>query len=216
MRPIRSSGLIDRVVQQRDARVFVIAVEGERGGEEHVYFTGLEERRLVDRKRVKLVSLTADPEFHDSAPAHVLARADEHCKRFRMRDGLDQLWLVFDVDTWKEEMLASVAREALQRGYHLAVSNPCFEIWLVLHETDDLAFLSGYGPPKRSEATKRHLRELRAQGSRIITSEHIWQARLRACELDSDARERWPMSTGTHVYRLIDALADAQALRQAP
>lgn len=212
MKSAASGGLLDRTVQQRDARVFVIAVEGEEDGEECVYFTALEEQWLVDRRRVKILPLAADPALHDSAPTQVLARLDEHCRRHRIREEFDQLWLVFDVDTWKEGMLSSVAQEALQRGYRLAVSNPCFELWLVLHGTDDLSFLSGFGPPKRSGETKSHLRRLRAQGACAITSDGIWQARARACGLDRNPRERWPTSTGTHIYRLIDALADARAL----
>ena len=214
MKPARSSGLLDRTVQQRDARLFVIAVEGEGSGEEFRYFSELERLRLVDRKRLKLLLLTADPERHHSAPAHVLERLDEHCQRHKMRQQYDQHWLVLDVDSWSERTLADVTQKGIQRGYRLAISNPCFELWLLLHETDELGFLARYGPTKRSNATKRRVGELRTQGALALSRDTIWLARARAFALDPGTGERWPAATGTHMFRLIDALADAGALKR--
>lgn len=214
MRPAARSGLLDRAIQQRDARLFVIAVEGEPTGAEHAYFTELELRRLVDRKRVKLILLPADPARHDSAPGQVLARLDAHCQRHKMREQYDELWLVLDVDAWHSATLASVAQDALQRRYRLAVSNPCFELWLLLHETDELQFLATHEPRQRSGAMKRRLGELRVKGPQPATLERIWAARARAQRLDDRPAERWPSGTGSHVYKLVDALADAGALRR--
>lgn len=212
MKPAASHGLLDRTIQRRDARLFVIAIEGEPTGAEHAYFAELELRRLVDRRRVKLILLPADPALHDSAPGQVLARLDAHCQRHKMRERYDELWLVLDVDSWRSATLASVAQDALQRRYKLAVSNPCFEMWLLLHETDELQFLAAHEPKQRSGAMKRRLGELRAQGKQLITLERIWLARARAQRLDDKPGERWPGKPGTHVYKLMDALADADAL----
>lgn len=48
-------------------------------------------------------------------------------------DEFDQVWCVIDVDEFK---LDDVARIAAERGVRLAVSNPCFELWLLLHYCD--------------------------------------------------------------------------------
>lgn len=46
-------------------------------------------------------------------------------------DGYDEVWCVFDVDEFPDVTAAvEVARRA---NIHLAISNPCFEFWLLLH-----------------------------------------------------------------------------------
>ena len=49
----------------------------------------------------------------------------------------DELWLVIDRDRWTDAMLSHVAKECAQDDYlHVALSNPCFELWLLLHLVD--------------------------------------------------------------------------------
>lgn len=52
----------------------------------------------------------------------------------------DQLWCVFDVD--QHERLAEALSDAQNSEVNIAVSNPCFELWLVLHIQDQHAFIS--------------------------------------------------------------------------
>lgn len=211
MKKKSTSGLLVRPTQRRDAWLFVLALEGEEAGSEFKYFRALEGSAL-DGARVRLHPLPADPDVHDSAPEKVLARLRGFLAKYEPRTDRDQFWLVLDVDTWPVEALGAVAQEAARAGYRLAVSNPCFELWLVLHETDDLGFLSGFGPSKRSGVTKRRIGELCPQGIVDVAPAKLWAARARAHALDARSDERWPNDTGTHVYRLIDALADAGAL----
>lgn len=46
----------------------------------------------------------------------------------------DEIWCVFDVD--EHEDVNSAVAEARDSGIKTAVSNPCFELWLVLHVED--------------------------------------------------------------------------------
>jgi hypothetical protein len=46
----------------------------------------------------------------------------------------DEVWCVFDVD--RHARLDAARTLAASAGVHLAVSNPCFELWLLLHFTD--------------------------------------------------------------------------------
>ncbi len=72
----------------------------------------------------------------------------------------DEVWCVFDVD--EHPKLSEAKDQAQANGIHLAISNPCFELWLVLHFADQRAhierhrlqrlceeFMPGYGksPP---------------------------------------------------------------------
>lgn len=46
----------------------------------------------------------------------------------------DSVWCVFDVDN--HPYLAEACEKARLHGIHLAISNPCFELWLLLHFRD--------------------------------------------------------------------------------
>ena len=114
---------LDRNIDHRaDTSLIVIATEGEKT--EKQYFETFKYRRV----QVKVEAT----EKGKSSPAHVLERLDAYVKEFVIGDG-DELWLAIDVDRWEKRMLAEVTREAVQKGFSLAVSNPCFELWLLLH-----------------------------------------------------------------------------------
>lgn len=51
----------------------------------------------------------------------------------------DEVWCVFDVDQHRNlKHAVSLARE---HGIHLAISNPCIELWFLLHYEDQTAFI---------------------------------------------------------------------------
>ena len=45
----------------------------------------------------------------------------------------DSIWCVFDRDDNSNEVLLRAKQSAQKEGYHLAYSNPSFELWLLLH-----------------------------------------------------------------------------------
>jgi hypothetical protein len=64
----------------------------------------------------------------------------------------DEVWCVFDVD--EHARLDEARRTADASGVRLAISNPCFELWLLLHFTDQTATLSRQ---RASGLLKKHL-----------------------------------------------------------
>lgn len=84
------------------------------------------------------------------APAQVVAYAIGYAKGREF----DEVWCVFDVDSFD---LTDAARTARAAGVRLAVSNPCFELWLLLHHEDCRAHLTGY--PQVAQRLRRHLPE---------------------------------------------------------
>ncbi|WP_260190831.1 RloB family protein [Actinophytocola gossypii] len=57
-------------------------------------------------------------------------------------DEVDECWCVFDVEWPKQHPnLMRAIRLAQEHGIRLAISNPCFELWLILHLEDQTAFL---------------------------------------------------------------------------
>ena len=66
----------------------------------------------------------------------MLDRLDEYSKEYDLTRE-DERWLMLDTDHWVESShvpnFAHVCAEAPKKGFQLAHSNPCFEIWLLLH-----------------------------------------------------------------------------------
>ena len=136
----------------RDATLFVIASEGV--VTEPDYFNGLKVRWQSPRIHVEVLTRS---EVEQSSPEHVLRTLNEFARSYRFRAG-DQLWLVIDRDSWKPRTIASVARECENRNYKLAVSNPCFELWLLLHFED----VPNQSPERRQELFRKPQRSAQA------------------------------------------------------
>lgn len=51
----------------------------------------------------------------------------------------DEVWCVFDVD--EHPRLAEAKQQALANGLDVAISNPCFELWALLHFQDQNAHI---------------------------------------------------------------------------
>jgi hypothetical protein len=53
----------------------------------------------------------------------------------------DEVWCVFDVD--RHTRLPDAVQQADALAINLAISNPCFEIWLLVHFRDQWAYIDG-------------------------------------------------------------------------
>jgi hypothetical protein len=81
------------------------------------------------------------------APKKVVERAVElkrEAERLARRsrdlnDRYDEVWCVFDVD--EHPLLAEAKQQALANGLDVAISNPCFELWVLLHFQDQSAHI---------------------------------------------------------------------------
>lgn len=200
----------------RDARIIAIAVEGEETGEEFRYFSRLREL-LVNDHRFIVELLPTPADTHESSPDAVIRRLDAYASVNALKPEIDALWLVFDIDAWPEAMLGSVAQLALQKRYRLAISNPCFELWLLLHlETLDLEPSSWPdNPRKRSQEAKRLVSQHRQEiAIESLTPSMVHRAAIRTERLLPPAPpgQRWPSFPGTHVHLIIFELRDAQLL----
>ena len=69
-----------------------------------------------------------------SDPGHVVSGAVR--RKRDSEDGpvsYDEIWCVFDADDISAETLESAMDRARSEGIWVALSNPCFELWLLLH-----------------------------------------------------------------------------------
>ena len=167
----------------------------------------MQERELIDRSRIHVVVIPTPREEGTSAPKHVLARLDAFASRYRLVEGLDELWLVIDVDRWPEQQLSEVAQESAQKRFYLAVSSPCFELWLLLHVTADVATV------RTCDDCDRELRRLLGSYNKsnldvtfFGTRAAIESAIARGRALDSTASDRLPRAIGSHLHRLASRL----------
>jgi RloB-like protein len=89
------------------------------------------------------VRLVVRPEV--GAPSQLV----EHAAKLwqRDKDGFDEVWCVFDVDEFGDD-IATAVTIARRAKILLAISNPCFEFWLLLHFCDHTAWLNGAAAAK--------------------------------------------------------------------
>ena len=116
----------------RDARLFIIACEGAKREKE--YF----EKLFPNTRRLKIEILSPKDEIGDnraySSPKKVLERVVKFIEKDNVNiETGDKLWFVLDIDRWKYETFHYVQKECEKNGWKLALSNPCFEVWLWLH-----------------------------------------------------------------------------------
>ena len=115
--------------QVRDASLVVIASEDRYAVRQYFEF--------FRSTRIQFLVLETNDGL--SSPQHVLDRLTGYINDYQIGDG-DQLWLVLDTDHWIDAghiaNLTEVIRECKQKDIRVAISNPCFDLWLLLHFTD--------------------------------------------------------------------------------
>jgi hypothetical protein len=142
--------------------------------------------------------------------------ADENARRERDDNLLfEEVWCVFDVD---EHPHISEARAfAISIGLRIAMSNPCFELWLLLHLRDSP------GPQHR-----HHLQRMLSERMSAVESKHVdfellvdgYEDAVRRSELlerdaiEANERGRNPSTEVHHLTNSIDQ--DGFANRIAP
>ena len=167
---------------------------------------------MFQSSRVEVVVLPTSEDGR-SSPPDVLNRLDLYRERYDLGPQ-DQLWLMIDVDGWHaQNKLADVCREAKQCGIRLAVSNPCFELWLWVHHAEaEAAFVDSEGREKQKCKTiEDKLRQQLGSYSKSNLDVTPYMPRVedavrRAKALDVDADALWPAQPGTHVYKVIAGL----------
>ncbi|NUW37702.1 RloB domain-containing protein [Nonomuraea sp. SMC257] len=110
---------------RREKPRILIVTEGE--NTEPQYFNGL--ARELRASGVEVFRLQVEGIGRD--PGRVVRRAAAARADAQPDDEYDHVWCVVDVD--EHETLAAALRTAERLGIQVAVSNPCFEIWILWH-----------------------------------------------------------------------------------
>jgi hypothetical protein len=100
-------------------------------------------RREPAIREVAAVDIQIDADSAGFKPLGLVQKAIAARRKSAREQGeIDEFWCVFDVE-WPENHpgLKDAAALAADNGIRLAVSNPCFELWLSLHFIDHDAWL---------------------------------------------------------------------------
>lgn len=189
----------------RDSRIIAIACEGLREAE---YF-----RTLVGKsQRLKLVLLEPKDAEQDkiqrSSPKWMKDRAAKFIDEVGLfgKNEDDELWFVLDIDHWEKSILHEISKDCkVNLNWSMALSNPCFEVWLYAH----------IGNPKELEIKKgRDLKTLLHKdykgGYQVeLFIKMIENAIVLSKNNDSDFNSDFPNLMETKVYRLAESIINS-------
>ncbi|MEU2675275.1 RloB family protein [Streptomyces sp. NPDC007107] len=96
---------------------------------ERLYINGL--RKTLRRHPIQIESGSTNGE-----PLGLVRSAVKRANEMRAGDAYDSVWCLFDVETPPHGSLAPALTLASKHNIKCAVSNPCFELWLMLHSVD--------------------------------------------------------------------------------
>jgi hypothetical protein len=199
--PQRRSSLRRTRPQREPRKRFLLFCEGE--VTEPLYFVGW--RRFL---RNRLIEIEISPEGGD--PLRLVRRAvsmKEAAQRAAERERdqnllYDEIWCVVDVDN--HERLNDARRVAEQHQINLAVSEPCFELWGLLHFQDQWAYIECSAV---QDALREHLPYYEKRLDFDAIRPAYGQARGRAIALDERrVRNDGGSNPSTNVWQLVDSL----------
>lgn len=152
----RRTGRIGRRGSRREPKVqFTLFCEGR--NTEPAYFSAVKKVCTgalvsIESRRGVGVPITIAQEALEFARSEGLARGSRR-RRNLFEEG-DEVWAVFDRD--EHERYEEAVNLCEANGIGVARSNPCFEIWLILHEQD-------YDRPDDRHQAQRELERLRPE-----------------------------------------------------
>ena len=197
----------------RSARLVVIAGEGRYT--ESIYFNAVKNELRAPNVHVEVLDRNSD----ESSPESVHRQVAVFIRPYNI-ENYDELWLVIDRDRWQERMLSQVAQLCAQNSHlHFCMSNPCFELWLLLHledveqyddETKNALLLN---KKNKSGVTwlKKRMKDLlgsyaESNYDALSLIPYTSVAMDRARRLDNNPQDRWPQSIGSRVYLLMESI----------
>lgn len=187
----------------RDDRLFIVACDDTYAPRQYFEFY-----------RVPRVQVHVVPTIDGTSVAeHVLTRllGFEH-------EDYDELWMVIDIDHCAQgnhiKSLLAAITQARKSGVNIAVSKPCFELWLLLHHVEEaavrgLSTAADVEVALRSQLGQYNKANLKQKDFPLVS---VAAACMRARRLDQTvAGGEVPAENTSRVYQLWEAIA-AKAL----
>ncbi len=238
----RHAVTLKRSKRPTSGKIIFISCEGQVTEEE--YFEMISEMFHGVKSKIRFVSVMEeavktrkDDRTHEqisdlgkSSPKQLVEKID----RFRKREAAtyefdkhpeDEFWIIADVDDHTSphniEAWNNTLDECDRKNYKYAISNPFFEVWLLLHHTDvnhddyRYAVTRTHQYERTAHFRKRLKNDAKAplvRKKHIVHTDYsiekVKKAIDRAKDLRGRKKERWPHNLGSTVYILIDKIVE--------
>lgn len=230
-----------RTKRPSTSKIIFLSCEGSVTEEEYIEILS----QIYDgvKSRVQLISVAED-EIHTSVKKRttkqnqVLGKSKpwqlvERIDKFKMeKESIyefskypdDEFWIVSDVDDNLDnhkEQFENAIKECDEKGYRYAISNPFFEIWLLLHHDDVNEEDKKYAVTKqhRYEPTDHFRTRLSENGASLKDKKHLQLEHYsdekvkiaveRAKVLMNGKNEKIPLEFGTYFYKIVEEILEA-------
>jgi hypothetical protein len=173
------------------------------------YFTWIKSSLRDAALSIEISPEHGDPRFLVDVAKTAIVEADREARRERDEYlKFDRVWCVSDVD--EHPRLAEAIDVATRAGIGMAISNPSFELWVLLHFDDQQAYIH------RHEAARRLRAHLPGYDKALDCPRLVGRysgARLRAQQLESIHQRNGSAlpddNPSSGVWSLVDALIEA-------
>lgn len=196
-------------------KIIVLAFEG--NDTEEIYFDEFKSSELFDDALIFLHLLKRPKTDTNSAPNHVFKKLKKEAKdEYNFKD-TDELWMIIDTDRWKNipEIITECKK---QTNMFVAVSNPCFEFWLLLHiknisdyDENELALiLKNAKVSNKKNYVDSKITEILGSYNKSNPKPELFLPTIdvaieQAKKLDRD-NDEYPKKLGSHVYKVVEKL----------
>lgn len=196
-------------------KIIVLAFEG--NDTEEIYFDEFKSSDIFDDALIFLHILKRPKTNTNSAPNHVFNKLKKEAKdEYNFKD-TDELWMIIDTDRWKN--IPDIISECKkQSNMFVAVSNPCFEFWLLLHIKDIAEYderelsliLNNAKVSKKKNYVDSKITEILGFYNKSNPKPELFLPTVdfaikQAKKLDTNNYE-YPENLGSHVYKVIEKL----------
>ncbi|MCC5844566.1 MAG: RloB domain-containing protein [Verrucomicrobia bacterium] len=131
----------------------------------------------------------------------------------------DKFWVVFDREAknkYSDTLHAKARRKADEEGIHIAISNVCFEVWILLHFQNTVAPYSSYTDLWNRSDLRLHISNYEKGSVYTFSNEQIKSARANAAIMNQQtcagADSSWSnphqWNPYSDVHLLLDAIDD--------
>lgn len=200
--------------QKSLAPVFHIYCEGEKT--EPNYFRGYIEKSFPGNRRLSIIRIE---DTKKNTPVQLVEEAVKAKNSKGCPEG-DVFWVVFDRESeakYSKELHQKAYQQAQANGVNIALSNVCFEIWILLHFEKNTAAYSSYNDLKsNSNLCKYHISNYDKGNKRIfeVISDRVDVARENAVTMNRATKDCADLSWTkpyqwnpfSDVYKLLDAM----------
>jgi hypothetical protein len=191
-----------RKSQKRITRRIYIFTEGSKT--EPKYFREFIQYYKISQAQVKVIGR----ETTASSPKSVIEAMDYYKKSNPVKTKNDIYCMVIDTDRWGKNLKEAVD-DAHQRRYLVALSNPCFEIWLLMHFQDANTILNNANLLMTKTEINTQIHSYPITGNNEIDYFPRTDSAVETAEkLDPKPQQRLLEQIGSRVYSLMKILQE--------